>query len=449
MQKIQLTNESGITCPGINAAVDSNSVLISLYESGKISTGDLPAEIYEGMMKTKKEKYVQAVHRFKITQGTGKDPRWRTHIEDPTRKNNRKVVAKPTYEELISFLYDHYHLLGIPGPETEADRKAANGVPGTLRELYPHWKEFKKLHTTAETYITRLSSDWNTYYDKDTIIDVPLGQLTKIALETWAFRTIRIHDMTKNCYYNMSTIIRQALDYAVELGIIDKNPFREFKVDGRRLFRKSKKPESETQVFTDEEVGWITRRAWEDYTIPGRKVFRLAPLAVIFQFQTVVRVGELCALKYSDVMNDVDIHIQRMVRRDAHEVTEHTKSDAGDRIVPLTKEARKVLAETRKFNLMHGIPCDGYIFGIGDRPLSERTVADYYAKYCAEIGCIPKSSHCARKTYISTLVDADVNINSIRELVGHADERTTYRNYVYDRSPAAERRKKIEEALAI
>ena len=46
------------------------------------------------------------------------------------------------------------------------------------------------------------------------------------------------------------------------------------------------------------------------------------------------------------------------------------------------------------------------------------------------------------------MIDGGVNINTIREMVGHADERTTYNNYCYDRSTEAEKLAKIEQALS-
>lgn len=64
------------------------------------------------------------------------------------------------------------------------------------------------------------------------------------------------------------------------------------------------------------------------------------------------------------------------------------------------------------------------------------------------MGIVQKSSHKARKTVISALIDGNVNINSIREMVGHKDERTTFSNYVFDRSTDEEKVRMIEEALS-
>ena len=45
-------------------------------------------------------------------------------------------------------------------------------------------------------------------------------------------------------------------------------------------------------------------------------------------------------------------------------------------------------------------------------------------------------------------MDGRVNIDTIREMAGHADERTTLNSYCYDRNNVDERIAQIEEALA-
>lgn len=43
------------------------------------------------------------------------------------------------------------------------------------------------------------------------------------------------------------------------------------------------------------------------------------------------------------------------------------------------------------------------------------------------------------KTYISSLIDVGINIDTVRAYAGHADERTTYLSYCFDRRPEAEK----------
>lgn len=84
-----------------------------------------------------------------------------------------------------------------------------------------------------------------------------------------------------------------------------------------------------------------------------------------------------------------------------------------------------------------------------DTPVLYSSVFKAFYTYCRKIGIDPKSSHKARKTFVSTLMDADINVNTIRQLVGHVDERTTLNNYCYDRSSDEEKYSQIENALLI
>ena len=188
----------------------------------------------------------------------------------------------------------------------------------------------------------------------------------------------------------------------------------------------------------------IFKEAWNDFKNSKRLVYRLAPLAVMFQFLTGVRIGELCALKFDDVENGV-LHVVRMLQRDSDKVVEHTKSHE-DREVLLTDAALELIEVARAYQEEHG--CKGeYILSTTDDALSYAETNILLRKYCKKLNILYRSSHKSRKTYISSLIDAGININTIRSYAGHADERTTYFNYCFDRAPDAEKKKLLEKAL--
>lgn len=249
-------------------------------------------------------------------------------------------------------------------------------------------------------------------------------------------------------YYNVTVIMRQALLYACEKGILTESPFAGVHIDGKRLFRKQRKKPSQTQVFTEKEQMAISKLAWEDFE-NHTKVYELSPLALLFQFQTGLRIGELCVVKYSDIERKNYIHIQRMLRRDTGDVVEHTKTECGDRQVYLTPEALTIISAAKKRQEELGTNSNEYIFSINGKPLTERSIADLYRKYCKKLGIVQKSSHKSRKTYISQLIDGGVNLNTIREMVGHADEHTTLGNYCFDRNEDKEKESAIDYALKI
>ena len=398
-------------------------------ESGILNMDD----VEEAVNKRRKAELLEK-HPYSIWQG--KDGRWRTHIADETMDSGRKLVVKSTKEALHASIFAYY----------ENQDEARKSASITLNDLYPRWLKYKELHSEASTYITRINSDWKTYYLDTDIINIPIRNLDKLTLDVWAHSLIKDYNMTKTNYYNVTVILRQTLDYAVDVNIVDANAFRLIKVN-TKLFRKQKKKPSETQVFSKEEYESFHKFAWEDYN-NRVKVYELAPLALLFQFQTGLRLGELCTLRYEDLEAPDYIHVQRMLRRDTNEVVEHTKSSDGDRQVYLSDLAKRIISAAGERQKELEAESDGYIFSINGLPLTERSVADLYTKYCKRLDMIQKSSHKSRKTFISQLIDGHVNINTIREMVGHADERTTLGNYCFDRSTESEKGRLIENALS-
>ena len=75
---------------------------------------------------------------------------------------------------------------------------------------------------------------------------------------------------------------------------------------------------------------------------------RLAPLAILFQFQTGLRLGELTAIRYEDIETSGCIHIQRMYRPRTKEVVEHTKNHI-DRKAVLTDKAKRLIHIAKVF----------------------------------------------------------------------------------------------------
>lgn len=382
-------------------------------------------------MNVSKEEYVKRRHHRQIYQDA--NGRWSTYIDEENNRT-RKLIRKSSYNKLLDYLYQHY----------KQEEKKNDYSNMTLNRLYPMWIDNKKLHGIAEATILKYNTDWKGHYQNSSIIKKPIKSFTKNELDDWAHKMIRDNNMTRKDYINVSTIIRQMLDYAIELEIIDRNYMHEIRIESR-MFKQVRKKPSETQVYSQEELSRIKEVALNDLN-NKKLIHKLSPLAVVFMFSTGMRVGEVCALKYEDIVSGY-IHVQRTIVRDLHDVKEETKGAEGDRWVPLTKEAERIISKSIEVQKQLGLGKCKYVFSSDGNYLREQIINERLKRYCKTLNIPYRSSHKIRKTYISTLIDGGVNINTIREIVGHRDEKTTLNCYCYDRLARDERRELIDKVL--
>lgn len=400
--------------------------------------------IQNNIIMKKKEKFL-AMHKYAIWQG--KNGKWYTTLPDETKG---RVLKKRTTRESIEDLIVEYYETN--DEETKSQKKIDTM---TLELLYDEWIKYKTLHTNSSSSIRRINVDWNTFYKNDSISKVQINKLSKIFLDEWAHSKIKEYDMTKTKYYNMSLILRQSLDYAVDCEYIDRNIFRDIKVDKMMFKGKNKSNNGKEQVFLTTEEPIIKEYC---YKMHEKYPMYTTSLAILLMFELGCRVGELVALCKSDIKgNYISICKQEVTEFDittdkykynGTTVVPYTKKDFGNRKVFLTSNARILISKIIDANKKYGYKEDDYLILNSYGRTHSRTVNKRLTDYCEKAGIDKKSSHKIRKTYVSKLIDANVNIRTVMQQVGHLNEKTTYGNYCFDRSIEKEIENKIESALS-
>ncbi len=399
------------------------SFLVDQYNINVHTVDDVQKEFMDYLNKKKRK---EILSHYKIYQA--KDGRYMVRLPDkdsPTGK--KKLIAKKSLKELEDYIIDLH---------------AAEEM--TLRALYPQWLEHKALHVTGST-ILRVKKDWNKYYENAPIVDEPISKITKLELDEWVHGLIRTHNMGKHKYGNFSLIIRQMLDYAVDLELIEKNRFLDVRIDKRRVLTPEKKKPAETQTFTEEERIALIKHAWTKFQKRSCRVQLFVPLGVILALTEGLRVGEIAALKYEDV-NGSTLHVGRMVNPDTGEITEHTKSAIEDRYIPLLPEAARAIEASLQLRQELGMDTDGYILAINNEPKKTyKQLQKLFSQYCIEIGIPVRSIHKARKT-VCTALEPYLSPATICAIVGNT-ETVLSNSYVYANKNQLESFEKMAAAL--
>ncbi len=154
-------------------------------------------------------------------------------------------------------------------------------------------------------------------------------------------------------------------------------------------------------------------------------------IAMLFCLHTGMRLGELCALKWTDFdFGDGTVTVNRTVQRIAVKgymtrtvlMETSPKSESSRRTIPLTDEIIKLLKEFRGKG--------DYVFG-GDKPLEPRTMQYRMKKILKEAGVDGRNFHILRHTFATNCVESGVDIKTLSVILGHSDVRITLNRYVH------------------
>ena len=391
-------------------------------------------------MKRSKKEYIAAHHQAAINQGA--DGRYRTHARDAEGK--RCSIAARTLEELEEKLYTFYKRK----EEGKEKKKKKIETVGDLAEAWVDSLQDRHLrYWTIRGYKNRVKRYMET--------------LTKMKIDglTWHDVVEALYELAEKYEYPsraswdvVLTTFNQIFNYGLETGLLAASPLQAVPTRERRRIASiainsaSRRLDDSAAVFTPAERAQAYELMLEDFRTLRRCYQPLMSLAVIFQMETGLRLGELLALMWQDVdLATGYIYVRRNVDHSGI-VHSCTKTAAGIRSVPITATAREMLDLARKYLDSHNISDAPYVFSIRTHPASLITINRRYA-LLNEVFGKHRSSHAARRTYISTLIDGGVNVQTVAAVAGHSSERTTLHTYLYDCHTKDEQKRRIVEVM--
>lgn len=404
----------------------SNEILQYAISQGIIDLSDVTKQIDMN----KKQKYLKQ-HPYSIWQG--KNGKWYTKLFNEITE--KKVLKKRNTQEEIEDMVVKYYENQEKNP--------------TIKNIFYMWTEEKlKFGEITKSTVDRYEADFNRFFTLNDFQNKRICKVTEDELEFFIRKNIADKELTSKGYSNLRTLINGIFKYSKKHGYTSfsiTNFMGDLDLSSRIFTKKVKSKERE--VFFEDEIKLITRNIINNPTIKR--------LGVLLAFQTGLRVGELCTLKRDDIKQNV-IHVQRteIVYKDengkiVHDVKEFPKSDAGDRYLMIPNSAMETINKIIKLN-----PFGEYLFCKNNK---NRGFSRIYGKsfnyeihkICEEIGINPRSTHKIRKTYGTTLLDANVDESIIIEQMGHSDIECTKKYYYYSNKNIDKKFQQITNAISI
>ena len=289
-----------------------------------------------------------------------------------------------------------------------------------------------------------MKADWERFYASESaFIKMPIHTITKIDVDDFFSTVITKHSIKKKAFYNMCGILKQVFEYAVDAELLEKSPYR-IKVNKKKLV--TDKKDSTKEVYKPNEIELFVEEMERRLR---NNPFNTAPLAVLLDFELGTRKGEILAISPDDIVGD-KIHIHRQVVEEfdvsdldnikslGYFLVDYTKSTDGDRWLPLTQRAKEIISRVQEINKEYGFSCNGLLFRRKGTLLSPDTIDAQIKRGCEYIGIPVKTMHKIRKTYASTLLYSGVNVSIVKDMLGHADENTTLKHYIFNTEEESE-----------
>lgn len=349
------------------------------------------------------------MHDSRIWQST--DGKWYTYLPDDLKK--KKLVKRLTYKALEDVIVDFY--------------KKKVEEPKVF-EVFNEWLNEKMEYgeIQRQTY-DRYLVDFDRFFKNTDFAKKKIKYIDEFALEGFCRMQIREKQLTSKGWANLRLLIRAIFKYAKKHGYTNLdvvNCMQYFELS-KTIFRHTKKRASDN-VFNVQEMHDIVNYCMDKPTLNN--------MAVLFAAYTGMRVGEIVALKWEDIEEDfIYVHRTQITYKDengeyVHTVKDDTKTQAGNRDVVIVPQLRPVLKRLKAIN-----PFTEYVFENSQgKVILKNTICKRLHIICDQLNIKRRGVHTLRKTFITNMLNGNVDEAIILEQVGHTMLETSKAFYYYN-----------------
>lgn len=348
-----------------------------------------------------------------------KDGRWEGRYPIYSQQKGRKIyhsVYAATYEEVRTKLTEQKNQVKDTGV-IQGNNKGLTYMK--FSEMAQIWLASVKENRKPSTFV-KYSIIYRNHVEE-------MFQEAALLDVTEAFMREKLSDLLsdsvkKSIYCVINQILKFAFDqYGIELPALRKPG-----VTGSN---------KAVRVLTRQEQRKLVSGLYQDMDL-----YKMAILLCLF---TGLRIGELCALKWSDIdfknkIFTVNRTVQRLYVEGSKTVLLEMspKSECSRRDIPLSDEAVGLLDRFRNGK--------EYVFG-GDKPLEPRTLQYHFKKLLAKTGVPDKNFHILRHTFSTNCIEGGMDVKSLSEMLGHSDVKITLNRYVH---PTMDSKRQYMNALS-
>ena len=208
-------------------------------------------------------------------------------------------------------------------------------------------------------------------------------------------------------------LLTAALRFACEERVLEKSPCRKIRVQCAER--------SGQRVLNRSEQAKLRRPKHDTKNLPA-----------LVSLYTGLRLGEICALKWSDIdWEKRVITVRRTVQRVAKQAAEHgacktllmigtPKSLTSHRVIPIPEFLLEMFG-----TLAAGDGENEFVFSQTPRPAEPRTIQRRFKRWMAELNIKDVHFHTLRHSFATRMLELGIDIKTVSTLMGHCSVKTT------------------------
>lgn len=279
------------------------------------------------------------------------------------------------------------------------------------------WMDLNRLRVSESTYV-KYYSVINKHL-KPAFGEYGIGDMTSFAVEAFSESLLFEKNLSPKTVKDILVLLKSILAYI-------RRRYPGVSADIEIVYPKDRK--KEVRVLT-----WNEQKRFMEYLLRDMDG---AKFGVLLSLMTGLRVGEVCALRWSDISLEEKIirvgsTMQRIKNMEGSSpktkvIISSPKSDSSVRMIPLTDYTVELC------RLMKSSKSDAFVLsGSPDFYIEPRALQYKLKQYTQECGLEGVHYHTLRHSFATRCVEVGFEIKSLSEIMGHSTPQITLERYVH------------------
>lgn len=286
-----------------------------------------------------------------------------------------------------------------------------------IKEIVPIWAEEKKKQVKMSSYSAYMLLIANHILPKFGEKE----QITEEEAQEWVYNMLDKNILSKKSIGDVLICLKMILKFGAKRKLIE---YIEYDI----VYPTSSNRNQKLEVLSKDSYKKLTEYLLENFTFRN--------IGILMALYTGMRIGEICALKWSDIDVDeavirVDKTIQRIyVLENGKKYTtlsiDSAKTKNSEREIPISKKLLPKFKAIKKV-----VNNDYYVLTNEKKPTEPRTYRKYYTDLLIQLNIPVIKFHGLRHTFATYCIEGGADVKTTSVLLGHSNVSITLNTYVH------------------